>query len=315
MRFSVIVPVYNVEKYLDKCLNSIVNQDFLDMEVLLIDDGSTDGSGAICDAYEKKNDYVKVYHKSNGGLSDARNFGIKHSRGDYIIFIDSDDWISDGCFQKLYEVIGDSNVDIVETTLIESFEDRDLERDQSMESFFEVDQSISNLIEWKLHRSYNTWPSVKMIYSREFIISNGIKFPKGRLHEDIDWTAQVIYKLNNYKICSYPWYYHRMQRKDSITNTVKAQNITDVIEIAMKHYSTLDNTSRKKKVFDRIMISVYVKLNQIKQCSESDKKIVINCMKANWVIFKVAPSLKYKIFVTMMKIIGIENATKLLSLI
>lgn len=93
-KISVIVPVYNVEKYLSRCIDSIISQTFSDFELILVDDGSTDSSGKICDEYGKKDGRVKVIHKRNGGLSSARNCGLENAKGNYICFVDSDDWIS-----------------------------------------------------------------------------------------------------------------------------------------------------------------------------------------------------------------------------
>ena len=104
-RISIIVPVYNVEKYLKKCVDSILGQTFTDFELLLIDDGSTDNSGSICDELAKTDNRIKVIHKENGGLSDARNIGIEVAKGDFIGFIDSDDYIDEDMYAFLYNNI------------------------------------------------------------------------------------------------------------------------------------------------------------------------------------------------------------------
>ena len=100
---SVIIPVYNVEKYLRKSINSILEQSYKNYEIILIDDGSTDSSGLICDEYSKKHCFIKTFHKKNGGLSSARNYGIDKSSGNYICFLDSDDWYSDNAFEEFEE--------------------------------------------------------------------------------------------------------------------------------------------------------------------------------------------------------------------
>ena len=112
MKISVIVPVYNVEKYLTKCVDSIMNQTYKDLEIILVDDGSTDNSGKICDEYVKKDKRFKVIHKKNGGLSDARNVGIKNSTGEYLSFIDSDDYIDNDMIECLYNACIKNNADI-----------------------------------------------------------------------------------------------------------------------------------------------------------------------------------------------------------
>ncbi len=110
---SVIVPVYNVEKYIEKALNSIIAQTFKDFELLLIDDGSPDNSGHICDEYAENDNRIKVFHKANGGLSDARNYGLERASGEYTIFFDPDDWVNDDCLEELYKKAKEDNADMV----------------------------------------------------------------------------------------------------------------------------------------------------------------------------------------------------------
>jgi glycosyltransferase involved in cell wall biosynthesis len=110
---SVIVPIYNMEKLMRKCLDSILAQTFQDYECLLIDDGSKDGSPAICDEYAAKDDRFKAFHKPNGGLSDARNYGLAHAQGDYTIFFDPDDWVDENCLKDLFEKAQDTDADMV----------------------------------------------------------------------------------------------------------------------------------------------------------------------------------------------------------
>ena len=101
---SIIVPIYNVEKYLSRCINSVLSQTFPDFELLLIDDGSTDKSGYICDGYAQKDSRIKVFHIENGGVSAARNYGLDNARGEWITFVDADDWIDKDMYYKLYNI-------------------------------------------------------------------------------------------------------------------------------------------------------------------------------------------------------------------
>ena len=104
-QISIVVPVYNVEQYLEKCVNSIINQTYKNLEIILVDDGATDSSGNMCDELAKSDNRIKVYHKENGGLSDARNYGVERATGEYIGFVDSDDYIDSEMYEKLYEAI------------------------------------------------------------------------------------------------------------------------------------------------------------------------------------------------------------------
>ena len=110
---SVLVPVYNTNQYLPRCIDSILGQSFTDFELLLIDDGSTDGSAKICDAYAEKDSRIRVLHKENGGVSSARNLGLNEAKGEWVVFVDSDDWISDNCIKLLTEPLRNKEFDIV----------------------------------------------------------------------------------------------------------------------------------------------------------------------------------------------------------
>ena len=110
---SVIVPIYKVEKYLNKCVDSIINQSYKNLEIILVDDGSPDKCGEICDKYAEKDSRVKVIHKENGGLSDARNAGIDIAKGDYLLFVDSDDWITSNICEVLIKNANDNLSDII----------------------------------------------------------------------------------------------------------------------------------------------------------------------------------------------------------
>ena len=114
---SIVVPVYNVEKYIEKCVNSITNQVYNNLEIILVNDGSTDNSGKLCDSLSKLDDRIKVYHKENGGLSDARNYGVERANGKYIGFVDSDDFIDSDMYKTLYDVIKRENADVAECNM------------------------------------------------------------------------------------------------------------------------------------------------------------------------------------------------------
>ena len=109
---SIIIPVYNVEKYLDRCLKTVVSQTYHNLEIIIVDDGSTDSCHLLCDAWAKKDQRIKVFHKTNGGLSDARNYGVNKATGAYIFFIDSDDCISSKTIEVLYKALKDNNAEI-----------------------------------------------------------------------------------------------------------------------------------------------------------------------------------------------------------
>ena len=315
MRFSVIIPVYKVEQYIDRCITSVLKQDFNDYEILLIDDGSPDKYSEIARRYAMEYSNVKAFHKRNGGLSDARNYGIDHAEGEYIIFVDSDDWIAEGCFTVFDKLLKYEQPDVIETTLIEAYEDKIEIRDKEFQQYLARPFVKERAVKWTCCLSHNAWPAQKNIYSLSFLKKYNLHFLKGRLHEDIDWTSRIMYCAESYKGCAFPWYYHRMKRKGSITNDIKGKNITDVIEMARIHYGFYQkyHDPLHTMVFQRIMRSVYASINLTKKCSLEDREKVIKCISDNKCIFEVAPAVRYKLFVCVMNMFGVEKAIKFLN--
>lgn len=315
MKFSIIVPVYNVKDYLETCMNSLLRQDYLDYEILLIDDGATDGSGELCDRYQNDT-RVRVFHKPNGGLSDARNYGIERATGDYLVFVDSDDWIEPSSLSEFSRVLYNNPVaDILVTRLIESFDDgkNDRYKDQDFEKYLEGERfTKERAFEWNCWKSQNSFPAPKYIVGRNFVTTHGLKFLKGRLHEDIDWTCNLWYLAEEYAGCSYPWYHHRMNREGAITASINTKHYIDMMEIASIHYKAKDKDSFHKDSFARIMGTLYAWLRYTKDLDNEDLQIIGASMQANNEIFSVAPELKHKLFVVIYKLFGSTNALRML---
>ena len=210
-KFSVIVPVYNVENYLEECVESILKQSYQDFELILVNDGSTDKSGLLCDKLAASDNKIIVIHKKNGGLSDARNVGISKAKGDYIIFVDSDDFIELDSLEKFNsEILKANKPDILITLIKQVYEDSEvvyMDSDIPTELFKRNNKKdIVNLI---FNKSKNTWPSVRYVVNRNFIIKYNIKFPYGHLHEDVDWTSQIFLFAKSFTCSNFYWYNHR----------------------------------------------------------------------------------------------------------
>lgn len=312
--FSIIVPVYNVEKYLEKCIDSILNQDYDHYEVILIDDGSTDGSSAICDRYANKYHHVITFHKENGGLSDARNYGMKKASGDYLIFIDSDDWIEQGCLSKFAKVISENMPDVLLTRVTEAYEDKKIDKDEDMVDFIQSPVTRSQVLKFMLEHSHHSVQAQLKIISKAYVNENKLQFLTGRLHEDIDWTAKICCTAQTYAISDYRWYNYRMEREGAITNSIKGKNIIDVIEIAAMHYAYYqENKSQvSRMVLSKSVRSTYYSIHLIGRCSDEDKKLVADCIKKNINVLSFTSNMKHKLFYYFMKMLGVENALKFL---
>lgn len=173
---SVIVPIYKVEQYLERCINSLVHQSYINMEIVLVDDGSPDRCGEICDSWAAKDSRIKVVHKKNGGLSDARNAGVEVAAGEYIAFVDSDDWLHLDYLQKLYQTMQETRSDIVECEIIHTTGEEEVpEFDKIKPEIYSPQDALRYLIEDRIFHQY-VW---NKLYKRKVIA--GIFLKKGRL--------------------------------------------------------------------------------------------------------------------------------------
>lgn len=319
IKFSIIVPAYNVQEYLAECIESILNQSYDNYEIIIVNDGSTDKTLAICEEYIKENDKIKLINKENGGLSDARNAGMKYTSGEYIVFIDSDDYIHQDSLKYFADALK-NKADVLITRLVEVYEDNhNLEMDEMMSKYVDTNSSKEQIIEWTFMRSQNTWPAPKYVISSKLIKDLGLEFEKGVLHEDLDWTTKLFCCAKSFSVCYLPWYFHRMGRANSITTTSNYKRAIDVIQMVNNHIQSIDNYEMKKRekdmIINRLVMSVYYILGQYKLASVEGKKAIIECVKDNRDILSYTPKIKFKIFVFAIKILGEKIALDLLALI
>lgn len=213
-KVSVIVPVYNVEKLLERCLNSVLNQSFQDFELLLIDDGSKDSSGQICDNYAKKDQRVRVWHIPNGGQSAARNLGIDNVYGTYIVFIDSDDFVELDYLEQLYQPMVEYEADVVSCRYIAYSKERDeevkkiIQENQAKVYHFRNNQDVMQDFlekEFKDDRNF-PWESYANLYKTELL--GEIRFEVGREFEDNFFNYQYFKKVQKAIATSYIGYYY-----------------------------------------------------------------------------------------------------------
>ena len=213
---SVIVPIYNVEKYLDRCIESVVRQKYRNLEIILVDDGSIDSSAQIADAWEKKDSRIKVIHKVNGGLSSARNVGIEVSSGEYLAFVDSDDWIHPDMIKVLAKKA--CNADIVCCGMIHASDTNEVPTKWfKKEHLFSSKEALDYLVDNTLLTSHIP----RSLYCKKLF--DEIRFPEGKIFEDLRTSHKLFIKAK--KICVIPdYYYYYYIRSDSITNVVRLKN-------------------------------------------------------------------------------------------
>lgn len=240
---SIILPIYNVSKYLDDCMKSIIGKNEDLVEILLIDDGSTDDSGELADSYSICNKNVKTYHKKNGGLSDARNYGLMRARGEYVFFLDSDDFVKDEMIDILLAVLSTKKLEILlwDADIYDQYGIK-MEVDSSYYHHISVEESIlctgQKIIERQLACRNDYVTTVWLgLYNRDFLINNNFWFEKGLLHEDEMWTQKVLIEAKKVMYINSDLYCYRMRENSIMRQLDKdhSKNIAALIYI----YSSL----------------------------------------------------------------------------
>ena len=262
MRFSIIVPVYKAEDCLPQCVDSVLNQDFDDFELILVDDGSPDKCPAICDEYAKKDSRVKVIHKANGGASDARNVGIKSAVGDYLMFMDSDDyWNTQTVLLKINNTVEKNDVHIVQFG-----QEKLYSRDHKIVTGAERCLSQHNgcktedIIEQLVSNGNLTISACSMAISRDFIVKNEVYFVVGKRTEDLEWAIHLYTHNPKWSFIDEYFYVYRIQRDDSVTATIDYKHMCDycwMLEKSVEHIEKCNELVRKS-LMSYIMYQVLI---------------------------------------------------------
>ena len=292
-KISVIIPVYNVEEYLKACLDSIVSQVYKDIEILLIDDGSDDGSSDICDEYELKDRRIRVIHTEHVGLSCARNIGISASEATYIMFLDADDWVSEWFCYIALRCAEVNNADIVlfKSAVID-------EKGRRVVNKVNINSGIISEIEalkFNLEYTCAVWAG---LYKRELFTE--IRFPEGKYCEDLGVTHRLIHLAERICYDEHTLYWHRKGRKGSITTEPCTRN-TDLYEMRMRRFNDLLKWGYEKLLLNQavtMMIMFGYKnrndknvLRIFKSLVNDPPKDIMFKRKALLVIYRFSPSL------------------------
>ncbi len=250
---SLIVPVYNVEKYLGKCVESLLKQSYGNIEIILVDDGSPDNCGSMCDGFAKCDNRIKVIHKNNGGLSDTRNAGLAIAAGDFITYVDSDDYVSEEYVIKLLQPFENEEVDISVCGIRAFYLDDQgneildaVKHENRANKLFDADQALDNMLRQSL---FDTEAWAKMYRAS---LMKGFLFPVGLYNEDLDSVYKLFLKADKVSFTTEKLYYY-LQRNDSIMG--KKRNVKryrDSFEIA-----------------ERLLIEIFKQRPQLKKAVES----------------------------------------------
>lgn len=278
-KVSIIVPVYNVEKYLDECINSILDQTYRNLEILIVDDGSTDSCSAKVDEYAKADERVKVFHKENGGIATARNYGLKHATGDYYCFIDSDDYYELNFVEKMLNALTENNAEMAFCNYFSCYTDRDVpgHRLQSLEDgkVFSSNEYLYLLYAYSGVYSY-AW---NKMYKKEIIAD--LEFKK-MLCEDAQIMLSVVDRCEKIVFSSDVLIHYR-RRKSSVVNSKHDRMLLGEIEWVKDHMDRLKASGRKnlfnlaqklyiRKIFEEYHFCGKETRKQIKQLLKKERK-------------------------------------------
>lgn len=236
-KLSVVVPVYNTEPYLPRCLESITGQSFSDFELILIDDGSTDKSPIICDNYSQQDSRVKVIHKKNEGVSVARNTGLKIAKGDYLTVVDSDDWLEKDMYQSMFQYINKHDADVVMCDCIKDYLDRSEVYSHDVRSgFYSYEQLHNEYYPHLLMMENVEYPATisncLMIWRRSITSNNNIEYLKGvKYSEDLLFGAQIMSLAKSFYYMKGILLYHYCVRESSSSHSYKTDKWNNYIEL------------------------------------------------------------------------------------
>lgn len=293
VKYSIIVPVYNVSSYLERCINSVLIQDFEDYEIIIVDDGSTDESPTICDNLSKFDSRIKVIHKKNGGLSSARNEGFNIANGEYTIFLDSDDfWIDKNFLKNLNGISSDKDVIIFNSYKFYNEQTKIRPRFSISNEFYTMSdkQKIKYLIENNIYKAC-AWDKV---IKTELLKKNNIKFPINRLSEDMKWCGEILENVKRIDVYSNVVYAYR-QRNKSISKMVNKKHLEDI------YIQINDGTKTKNECVLNYFAYEYVILYSY-AFTIKDKDIIAKTKKLSWLLkYDLSKKVKkikyiYKIF-------------------
>lgn len=297
-KISIIVPVYNCSEYLEKCLNSLVNQTYKDFEIILIDDGSTDDSLYICKKYSKKYSDIVLITQQNSGQGKARNKGINFAKGHYVTFVDSDDWIDKKMLQKLYNASNDGTADIVIGDLTKVMDKKNI--------YFKNYNEILNNPTRNFIISH-TGPVCKLIKT-SLLKDNNLLFLENRIYEDLALMPLIGLYIKKVKYVNEALYYYRIRNNSTMKSNKKLDDIFIVMDYLEKKFGVLDKEKEYAEELEYLFIEHLLYsaslryINLLEYSNKIDKIVdVINTKYHNWKENKIykRKSIKFKLVINL----------------
>lgn len=314
MKISVIIPIYNVGFYLQECVNSVIKQTYKNLEIILVDDGSTDECPNICDTYAKQYSNVKVFHKQNGGLSDARNFGILNSTGDYLLFLDADDfWKDSTAVQSLVDRINLTHADLLNYSYIKYYEDlkKYINYFEDMEPL-PLDFNKLESIQYLLDNNLYIASACNKLIKKSLFEDGDLYFVKGIYSEDIDWCLRLLIKAESVDFICENFYCYR-QRSDSITHTINDKKCHDLTNNILKCFSIVNNSETLQDILCKYVAYQYGTFFITQAVAENYQSECINELsKYKWVLKYHSNNKKLIILNIMVTLFGYKLSCKII---
>ena len=278
VKYSIIIPIYNVESYLEECIDSVLIQNIENFELILVDDGSPDNCPEICDRYEKKDSRIKVVHKENGGLSDARNAGIKIAKGEYILFIDPDDYVEENYLEVIEHNI--DGCDLLVFSLYDLYKNARI-REYGCDEVLTRDKALQYLVSDDKFCGY----ACNKVFKKKIIDRYGLLFdPNVIMCEDILFSYQYIKRINVIKTISIPIYNYRQRKSSLVSKRIKDINNKPLFETY--HYiindSTIPEVQKKSK---SLYLKYYYKYNRHILDGVVDERLIQDIIKNDYSSF------------------------------
>lgn len=274
-KVSVVVPIYNVENYIERCLETLVNQTLGEIEIILVNDGSKDNSALIAKRFlERYPDKIVYLEKENGGLSDSRNYGIPHAKGEYIAFLDSDDYVEKNMYEEMYNLAKKENCDMVQCNFYWEYPEKNKRKLGDIKEY-------SGKKEMIVKTRVEAW---NKLIRREILVSHPeIRFPKGLRYEDVEFTYKLIPYLQKVSILNKP-FIHYVQRQNSISNTQneRTKEIFDVLDNVLEFYKKNNLYEEYKEELEYVYVKTVFCRSLLRIVKIQDANIQSKLLKKTW---------------------------------
>lgn len=322
MLISIIVPVYKVEDYLAICIESILNQTFDGQhEIILVDDGSPDHCPNICDKYCEQYQRVSVVHQDNQGLSCARNTGMRTAKGEYLLFVDSDDILLPGAISMIESIISSNP-----TTEAFFFSYQEIKNNCLFDEIKggvvgiqNGNYSVTSVSAQKFVSDCSElWPAWRIIPKKKFVERSGLEFASGLIHEDVDWTARVLLSARIIGIYNIPIIGYRVTRVGSITETFGYKNFDHIFTIVnklMEDMTISTNEGIKISLRERLSQTCFSKLRAWKKANKTEKELICKRINKEIRLLQYSRIITHILFYRTVRIVGASIAMRLYNLL